>query len=301
MILNNKKYHFFYPYTVFFFLLIVTNCTKRVRSTYCDQFTSEDSLIQCIVTCYDEEALIGLDCCFGNKDVDLYRFFVADSTGRLYHYQPTYTNDGNSVFGLSDTITLFYEMKFIAMTLGGGRPCIEGKINFPDSIRNIIYNELSFDCSRIPTFKAQREYAKELNNIDSLYNEILSLKNLKSYNILRSIVRYDSLQPMSIEIVNKFHYPVACYDVYKNSVSSRISRLSDEDFKFAYSYLCEAADSMYYPAVFIKAGLCLTGAYFPQDTVLGKKLLEQCHATITIPFWQQYSKPPVYQHLLEKK
>lgn len=43
---------------------------------------------------------------------------------------------------------------------------------------------------------------------------------------------------------------------------------------------------------------CLTGAYFPQDTILGKKILEQCHGKTNIPFWQQYTRPAIYHHLL---
>lgn len=140
---------------------------------------------------------------------------------------------------------------------------------------------------------------KEYNNIDSLYNEVIEQVDIESYNKLRLLSSQDSLLPISVEIANKTHYPIACYDVYFNMIQGEC--LPDEEFRFAYRYLCAATDSMYYPAVFLKAGLCLTGAYFPQDTILGKELLEQCHCTTSIPFWQQYSKPVVYKHLLEKQ
>ena len=126
----------------------------------------------------------------------------------------------------------------------------------------------------------------EYNNLDSLLGVVLRTEDVASYDKLRLLVSADSLFPVAIEMADKTHYPIACYDVYYSSVQGL--RLPQDEFDFAYKYLNEAADSMYYPAVYLKACLCLTGVYFSPDTILGKKLLEQCHGSTSIPFWQQY-------------
>lgn len=285
---------------IWFILLLavcLASCTKRVTYTFCDNYANKDSLIQCIVTNYDIEAYDALWCCHEDSDMDLYGFLIADSNGIAGYYTPSYYLDGSSCYGLSDTVMLFYDIKGVVMgcyaSFGGN--LMNRYIDIPDSIYNTLFK--AFVRFGVSVWDKDK-YRKEYDNIDSLFNVVLINTDIESYDKLRLLTSRDSLSPISIDIANKTHYPVACYDVYYNTI--RGYRLDDKEFQFAYKYLCEAADSIYYPALFIKAGLCLTGAYFPQDTVLGKKLFEQCHATTTIPFWQQYLKPVVYQHLLKK-
>jgi hypothetical protein len=167
-------------------------------------------------------------------------------------------------------------------------------INMPDSLSELMRQAYLYH----PTVHDISELAKDANNIDSLYRLVLMNSDIESYNKLRRLCERDTMFMASLETANRTHYPVACYDVYRYLI--RNYRVSDETFQFAYKYLCMAADSMYYPAVLLKASLCLTGAYFPQDTILGKELLEQCQINTPIPFWQQYSKPPIYKHLLSR-
>lgn len=224
-------------------------------------------------------------------------FLIADSIGRANCYFPLIDSDGNSYYGLSDTVVLFYETKGFTMGVYVYYlDDINHKIAFPDSIYDILYKAFHrYGVSILDKGKYQAEY----NNLDSLLGVVLKTEDVVSYDKLRLLVPADSLLPVAIEIADKTHYPIACYDVYYNSV--RGVRLSQEEFEFAYKYLSEAADSMYYPAVYLKACLFLTGAYTPPDTILGKKLLEQCHGSTSIPFWQQYYKPVVYGHLLPTK
>lgn len=271
-------------------LLSCVNCSKRVDSYYgvvCDG-NNKDSIIQCILTNYDEQALNALAICYDDSNYILYQYLIADSAGggAMYFISPS----DREWYGLSDTTTLFYEVKGI-VTGGYDHFDDDGamlhRINFPDSIYTFLCDEYN-----------RRDYSiEEYSNIDSLYNATFINADTCLYGKLRRFLFKESILPISIEIANKTHSPIACYDVYWNSVRQEV-RLSSEEFQFAYRYLCEAADSMYYPAIFLKAGLCLTGAYFPQDTILGKKILEQCHGKTNIPFWQQYTRPAIYHHLL---
>ena len=281
------------------FLLITcfVSCTHREKHTYCENFTNKDSLIQRILTEYDVEAFEGLWCCHVDTNMDLYGFLVSDSSGMAGLYMPTYYSYGSGRYGLNDTIALFYETKGFVMGcytyFKGDHP---QQINFPDSIYNVLDKE--FNRYGVSVWDIDK-YRSEYNNLDSLLGVVLRTEDVASYDKLRLLVSADSLLPVAIEMADKTHYPIACYDVYYSSVQGL--RLPQDEFNFAYKYLNEAADSMYYPAVYLKACLCLTGAYFPPDTILGKKLLEQCHGSTSIPFWQQYYKPVVYGHLLNTK
>ena len=280
-------------------LLIIcfVSCTHREKHTFCENFTNKDSLIQCIVSEYNEEAYRGLCCCYTDSNIDLYGFLIADSIGCANYYFPLVDAEGNSYYGLTDTVVLFYETKGFTMGVYVYYLCdINHKIAFPDSIYDILYK--AFHRYGVSVWDKDK-YQSEYSNLDSLLCVVLSKEDVVSYNKLRLLVSVDSLLPVAIEIADRTHYPIACYDVYYSSV--RGLRLPQENFDFAYKYLSEAADSMYYPAVYLKSCLCLTGAYFPPDTILGKKLLAQCHGRTSIPFWQQYYKPVAYKHLLPYK
>ena len=263
----------------------------------CTKYSNKDSLINCILTTYNLEAYDALFNCHQDSNIILYGILVADSSIYANNYSMIYISNNPIDYGISDTAKLFYESKCVVMGcytyFDGNR---QRQINFPDSIYTILYK--AFIRYGVSVWDKEK-YRPEYNNLDSLFSVTLDNLDVMSYNKLRLLVSADSLLPIAIEIANKTHYPIACYDVYYNSV--RGLRLPQEKFDFAYKYLCEAADSMYYPALFLRAGLCLTGAYFPPDTILGKKLLEQCHGNTSIPFWQQYYKPVVYQHLLDEK
>lgn len=292
-------------------LLLIQSCGHRVTYTYCDQFTDKDSLIQCILTNYDSEALFGLSCCYEDSNAVFYGYLISDSTDDLGWY--------SGIGCDNDTVALFYSTKGLAMgCYSNSNHIIQQTIIFPDSVSDMLDETYHLSWLGVSVWDKSK-FAKEYNNLDSLYNETLTTLDIESYNKLRRLISTtnkpitiltdgteviekmftDTLLPISIEIANKTHYPVACYDVYSIMING--TRVPAEEFQFAYNYLCEAADSMYYPAVFLKACLCLTGAYFPQDTILGKKLLEQCQGITSIPFWQQYSKPVVYQHLLQQQ
>lgn len=281
------------------FLLITcfVSCTHRESHTYCENFTNKDSLIERILTEYDVETFEGLCICHEDTNMDLYGFLVSDSSGMAGWYMPTRYSYGSGRYGLNDTIALFYETKGFVMGFytyfNGHHP---QQINIPDSIYNVLDKEFNHYGVFI---RDKNKYRSEYHNLDSLIGVVLSNEDVASYDKLRLLVSADSLLPVAIEIADKTHYPIACYDVYYSSVQGL--RLPQGEFDFAYKYLSEAADSMYYPAVYLKACLCLTGAYFPPDTILGKKLLEQCHGSTSIPFWQQYYKPVVYGHLLPAK
>ena len=278
-------------------LLCIVNCTPRVKHTYCEDFTNKDSLIQRIVTYYDEDAYSGLFCCHTDSNMDLYSFLLGDSCGKAGYYIPLYDSEGNSWYGLCDTITLFYETKGVVMgCYMGFNSNRQRQISFPDSIYDVLVG--AFHRYGVSAWDKDK-YRSEYDNIDSLLNVVQTEEDIESYKKLRLLVSADTLLPVAFEIASKTHNPIACYDVYYNAI--RGYRASDDKFQLAYQYLCEATDSMYYPAVFLKAGLCLTGAYFSPDPILGKKLLERCHGNTSIPFWQQYYKPVVYQHLLSKK
>ena len=169
-------------------------------------------------------------------------------------------------------------------------------IEVSDSLCDILWKNYLHNASNSPL--AMERYRRDKEDLDYIKHITMRDADIKSYDTLRFIIPYDDLLPLAIRIANKTHYPAACCDVYLCTVS--MQRLTQREFDFAYSYLCEAADSLFYPAVMLKACLYLTGAYFPPDTILGKELLEQCQVHSTIPFWQQYYKPLVYRHLLPK-
>lgn len=290
-------------YVLVCFALCIVSCTKIVDSNGCYAYTNKDSLIECVLTYYDTEACDALDLCHNDTNSVLYSILVADSSDAVGFYDVMSSAEGiermGHSCGLSDTAKLFYYVKSIIM---GVFPCFDScrnnAINFPDSIYNVLYEAYHHYYG---SYKYKEKFVKEYNNLDSLYNVVLSNSDVESYKKLRYLLyNNDSILPVSIEIANKTHYPLACYDVYYDIISRR-RRVPNDEFQFAYQYLCEAVDSMYYPAVFLKASLCLTGAYFPPDTTLGKRLLEQCHGCTSIPFWQQYYKPEVYRHLLKTK
>lgn len=306
--MKTNNYYLIIPICIM--LLLIQSCVHRVIYTYCDQFQNKDSLIQCILTNYDSEALCGLACCYEDSNAVFYGYLISDSTDNLGWY--------SGVGCDNDTVALFYNTKGLAMgCYSNSNHIVQQTIIFPDSVSDMLDETYDLSWLGVSVWDKSK-FAKEYNNLDSLYNETLTTLDIESYNKLRRLVSTpnrhiiiltdgteviekmftDTLLPISIKIANKTHYPVACYDVYSIMIAG--TRVPDEEFQFAYNYLCVAADSMYYPAVFLKACLCLTGAYFPQDTILGKKLLEQCHGTTSVPFWQQYYKPVVYQHLLQQ-
>ena len=203
---------------------------------------------------------------------------------------------------INDTVALFYAMKggakgsfsyICSMLVSYKRSNV---IEVSDSLCDILWENYLHNASNSPL--AMERYRRDKENLDYIKHITMRDADIKSYDTLRFIIPYDDLLPLAIRIANKTHYPAACCDVYLCTVS--MQRLTQREFDFAYSYLCEAADSLFYPAVMLKACLYLTGAYFPPDTILGKELLEQCHVHSTIPFWQQYYKPLVYRHLLPK-
>ena len=289
-------------------------CTRKITGyTYCDAYTNKDSLIECVLTSYDAEACDALDLCHNDTNSVLYSILVADSSRNVAYYDimrdAEFIERSGHNCGLSDTAKLFYQIKYIAMGgFQGFDCCLTPKINFPDTIYNILLE--AFHRYGVAV-RDKDVYRSEYNNLDSLISVILANTDTKSYDKLRLLISVDSLLPIAIEIAEKTHYSIACYDIYYDIVRKcrvedddgviRRRRMSDDEFQFAYQYLCEAADSVYYPAVFLKASLCLTGTYFPPDTILGKKLLEQCHGSTSIPFWQQYFKPVVYGHLLKNR
>ncbi len=279
--------------TTLLLFLCLLSCTTREKHTYCDNFTNKDSLIQRILTEYDVEAFHALWCCYVDTNMDLYGFLVADSSGSAGYYIPTNYSYGSGLYGLNDTIALFYETKGFVMG------CYiyfdsQRQIEFPDSIYSILFE--AFNRYGVSVWDKDK-YSAEYDNLDSLISITLDNLDVDSYNKLRLLISADSLLPVAIEMADKTHYPIACYDVYYCSVCG--VRLPQEEFDFAYKYLSEAADSMYYPAVYLKACLYLTGTYFSPDTILGKDLLKQCNGSASIPFWQQYYKPVVYGHLLQ--
>ena len=281
-------------------IVCIVGCTKRDSHCYCDTYTNKDSLIECILNFYDAEACDALDFCHNDTNSALYSILVADSSNDVGFYDIIPLADGiermGNSCGLSDTAKLFYHVKSITM---GVYSCFDSarnnSIHFPDSIYNVLYRAYH---SNYGSFIYKENLAKESSNLDSLRNLVLNNDNIDSYIKLRYLLSNDSILPLSVEIANKTHYPFACYDVYYDIIDRH--RVTNDEFLFAYRYLCEAADSMYYPAVFLKANLCLTGAYFPPDTIMGKELLKQCYGSSSIPFWQQYYKSAVYEHLLKK-
>lgn len=284
-----------------FYALCAVSCTKRIKFTYCGAYANKDSLINCILSTYDADACEALELCHDDTNSVLYMILVADSSEYVGFYDMIPSAEGieSSGYncGLSDTAKLFYHIKSIVM---GGYPCFDSdrnnSLSFPDSIYDILYESYHNYYS---SYRYRDKYTIESKNLDSLYNIVLFNADIESYEKLRCLLsNNDSILPVSIEIADKTHYPPACCDVYYHMIGRY--RVNNDEFQFAFHYLCEAADSLYYPAIFLKAGLCLTGAYFPPDTVLGKKLLEQCMGSTSIPFWQQYYKPVVYKHLLNQ-
>ena len=293
----SKKFKFNHFLYILLIATLITSCNKAEYHCLCVESLcvhgneNKDSIMQCVFCNRDIEALKYMFICYENyEDWDMCSVFIADSTGHINYY----SLDDDAFFEHNDTVEQFFLMKGFAM---GAHHCYPAKdifINMPDSLSELMRQAYLYH----PTVHDISELAKDANNIDSLYRLVLMNSDIESYNKLRRLCERDTMFMASLETANRTHYPVACYDVYRYLI--RNYRVSDETFQFAYKYLCMAADSMYYPAVLLKASLCLTGAYFPQDTILGKELLEQCQINTPIPFWQQYSKPPIYKHLLSR-
>ena len=285
-----------------FALLLLVTCTPWETHTYCDCVSSnKDSLIQRVIVHYDVDAYRDLWDCHSDSNIDLYGILVADSSGTSGSYLVGLPIQ-SKVTHINDTVALFYALK------GGAKGSYSyicsmlvpykdsNVIHMPDSLCDILWENYLHNASNSPL--AMERYRRDKEDLDYIKHITMRDADIKSYDTLRFIIPYDDLLPLAIRIANKTHYPAACCDVYLCTVS--MQRITQREFDFAYSYLCEAADSLFYPAVMLKACLYLTGAYFPPDTILGKELLEQCQVHSTIPFWQQYYKPLVYRHLLPK-
>lgn len=285
-----------------FALLLLVTCTPWETHTYCDCVSSnKDSLIQRVIVHYDVDAYRDLWLCHSDSNIDLYGILVADSSGTSGSYLVGLPIQ-SEVTHINDTVALFYAMKggakgsfsdICSMFVSYKRSNV---IEVSDSLCDILWENYFHNASYSPL--AMERYRRDKEDLDYIKHITMRDADIKSYDTLRFIIPYDDLLPLAIRIANKTHYPAACCDVYLCTVS--MQRLTQREFDFAYSYLCEAADSLFYPAVMLKACLYLTGAYFPPDTILGKELLEQCQVHSTIPFWQQYYKPLVYRHLLPK-
>lgn len=293
---NNK-----YTYVKVYILLLalhLSSCAQRILWCPCDDYKNQDSLIERILTVYDIDACYAYDMCYSEDcNSAFYGILVADSSGYAGPYAHCFHYADSCMYEISDTAVLYYVIKATVMGEYHYFDWRKDLISYPDSIYKILKEPFYDHCFYAP-FITVDDFQDQYNKIDSLYEIVSKTADFDSYLQLRSLEHYTNLIPTSIEMANKTHNPIACFDVYYNSVNGQ--PLQDEEFEIVYKYLCEAADSLYYPAMFIKAGLCLTGAYFPPDTILGKKLLEQCHIATSIPFWQQYYKPVVYQHLLQQ-
>lgn len=87
--------------------------------------------------------------------------------------------------------------------------------------------------------------------------------------------------PCSIYIADHFEYPTACYNVYSEIVY-QISNLPDTSFKvkekaieLAINYLKKGAMQKDRQCAGILAGIYIKGDHVLQDTILGRKYLEQ--------------------------
>lgn len=127
--------------------------------------------------------------------------------------------------------------------------------------------------------------------IDSLRSVILNNKDTSAYLSIRQIMSVVELLPLAKWVADSLSLDIACHDTYRLmcEIQGRGLPLSPSDFVEAYSYLDQAATHNYPPSVFQKSLLLLMGVYLPQDTIEGKRLLDQCliNPPCETPFWRK--------------
>lgn len=126
---------------------------------------------------------------------------------------------------------------------------------------------------------ALEEQMQEKEDLQYFRNYILFSEDTSAYKDM--LVTYYGLYnlPYSIYMADHCDYPYACYEVYDEIVRC-LKELEDANLKIkatrmAIDYLKKGASLKDNSCAFVLAGMYINGDNVPQDTILGKKYLEQ--------------------------
>lgn len=126
---------------------------------------------------------------------------------------------------------------------------------------------------------ALEEQMQEKEDFQYFRNYILFSEDTIAYKDM--MVTYFGLNnlPYSIYMADHRDYPYACFEVY-NEIVKCLKELEDANLKIkasrmAIDYLKKGAGLKDNSCSFVLAGMYINGDNVPQDTILGKKYLEQ--------------------------
>lgn len=128
-------------------------------------------------------------------------------------------------------------------------------------------------------------------NLDSLEKQIMEHHDTLAYLELRREVFSPELKKYAQFMADSASFAVAIQDMY-NLISQESWNgypMDSATFAAAYGYMEKGVKQGYLPSVFQKSLLLLTGAYLPQDTIEGKRLLDMClkNPPCQTPFWRR--------------
>ena len=120
-------------------------------------------------------------------------------------------------------------------------------------------------------------------------------------------MKHLDLFPIAVYVASNSNNAIACVDavicyMYILEYEEMFNRNNKEHNKYILNNLVQlikkASDLHYAPASFILANMYFSGDLVPQDTIKGKKLLDEYGIVPIVPFWRCKPNPPIYQQLL---
>ena len=290
---------------------IIDNCLQKKSYKQCDKYSKYDSLRYELLVNYNYDVLSDLKKIDSKYYHDSFEFkyytLLCDST-ELYKHPNIfwfYENIACNSFD-NDTITSYYLSKGYGKCEFFSEPFIYSYLKFRnDSIKRLLQTELLRDY--VYPLDIIRGKA-ELSEIVSLINYVYNTCNDTAYYRLRTILRANNLFPISIYVANNSNNAIACVDAVKcymyihqlDAYNCNTNEIYHYDLKLndMVQLIKKASDLHYAPASFILANMYFSGDLVPQDTIKGKKLLDEYGIVPIVPFWRYKPDPPIYQQLL---
>ena len=281
-------------------LILFSNCTKNVIRTQCTDYQNYDSLRNELLINYSVHAYIYLESCHNDSNIFNYTTLLYDSNDlfTFYSYFDTYLCK-------NDTIYLYYlskccgEFKYISESFVCSRMHYKN-----DSIKNLITKELlRYFYGSVDVYHGNVEKSEIFSLINCVYNTC----NDTVYNKLRKLLKHLDLFPIAVYVASNSNNAIACVDavicyMYLLEYEEMFNRNNKEHNKYILNNLVQlikkASDLHYAPASFILANMYFSGDLVPQDTIKGKKLLDEYGIVPIVPFWRYKPNPPIYQQLL---
>ena len=293
---------------------IIDNCLQNKSYKQCDRYSKYDSLRYELFVNYNYDVLSDLKKIDTKYYHDSFEFkyytLLCDST-ELYKHPNIfwfYENIACNSFD-NDTITSYYLSKGYGKYDFFSEPFIYSYVKFRnDSIKRLLQTELSRDY--VSPLNVIRGNVK-ISEVVFLVNYVYNTCNDTAYYRLRELLNANNLFPIAVYVANNSNNPIACVDALKCymfihqldacNCNSNIIDYYNFTLNEMVELIIKASDLHYAPASFILANMYFSGDLVPQDTIKGKKLLDEYGIVPIVPFWRYKPNPPIYQQLLEER